>query len=62
MREPVRPLAVKHEATPTEAGLHPVKVNLTGEWAIQEKDKAYQATLDAKGNGPLQLARSSDSD
>jgi len=56
MREPIRPLAVKHEAIPTEAGLHPVKVNLTGEWAIQEEDKAYQATLDAKVNGPYFLA------
>ncbi|MDH3771407.1 MAG: hypothetical protein OET79_10550, partial [Nitrospirota bacterium] len=23
-----------------------------GEWEIQEEDKAYQATLDAMGNGP----------
>ena len=30
----------------------PVEINLTGKWEIQEEDRAYQATLDAKGNGP----------
>ncbi|MEX0830522.1 MAG: nuclear transport factor 2 family protein [Nitrospirales bacterium] len=52
MREPIKPLAVERESRPTEAGASPVEVNLTGEWEIQEEDKAYQATLDAKGNGP----------
>ena len=27
-------------------------VDFTGEWEIQEEDKAYQALLDAQGNGP----------
>ena len=44
--------AVEREATQTEAGVYPVEIDLTGEWEIQEEDKAYQATLDAKGNGP----------
>ena len=44
--------AVEREATPTEAGVNLVEIDLTGEWEIQEEDKAYQATLDAKGNGP----------
>lgn len=52
MREPIKPLAVEREDRPTEAGPNPVEVNLTGQWEIQEEDKAYQATLDAKGNGP----------
>ena len=43
---------MEREAIPTEAELHPVAVYLTGEWEIQEEDKAYHATLDAKGNGP----------
>jgi hypothetical protein len=52
MREPIRPLAVEREAIPTEAELHPVAVYLTGEWEIQEEEKAYQATIDTKGNAP----------
>ncbi len=44
--------AVEREAKPTEAGVNPVEIDLTGMWEIQEEDKAYQATLDAKGNGP----------
>ncbi len=52
MREPIKPLAVARKVSPTEAGVNPVEINLTGEWEIQEEDKAYQATLDAKGNGP----------
>ena len=52
MREPVKPLAVEREVQPTESGANPVEINLTGEWEIQEEDRAYQATLDAKGNGP----------
>jgi hypothetical protein len=44
--------AVEREASPTEAGVNLVEIDLTGEWEIQEEDKAYQATLDAKGNGP----------
>jgi hypothetical protein len=44
--------AVEREATSTEAGVNLVEIDLTGEWEIQEEDKAYQATLDAKGNGP----------
>ena len=44
--------AVEREATPAEAGVNLVEIDLTGEWEIQEEDKAYQATLDAKGNGP----------
>lgn len=39
-------------ATPTEAEVNPVEINLTGKWEIQEEDRTYQATLDAKGNGP----------
>ena len=27
-------------------------IDFTGEWEIQEEDKAYQAHLDAQGNGP----------
>ena len=45
-------LAVERVATPTEAGVNPIEIDLTGEWEIQEEDKAYQTTLDAKGNGP----------
>ncbi len=52
MREPIKPLTVARKVPPTEAGVNPVEINLTGEWEIQEEDKAYQATLDAKGNGP----------
>jgi hypothetical protein len=44
--------AVEREGTQTEAGAYPVEIDLTGEWEIQEEDKAYQATLDVKGNGP----------
>jgi hypothetical protein len=51
MREPIKPLAVARKVSPTEAGVNPVAINLTGEWEIQEEDKAYQATLDVKGNG-----------
>jgi hypothetical protein len=51
MREPIKPLAVARKVSPTEAGVNPVEINLTGEWEIQEEDKAYQATLDVKGNG-----------
>jgi hypothetical protein len=40
------------EATPTEAEVSQVEINLTGKWEIQEEDRTYQATLDAKGNGP----------
>jgi hypothetical protein len=29
----------------------PTRVNLSGEWEIQEEDKSYRATLDAAGNG-----------
>ncbi len=52
IREPVKPLAVKQETTPTEVRGSLVEIDLTGEWEIQEEDKAYQATLDVKGNGP----------
>jgi len=52
MREPIMPLSVKREATLVVAGASAVEIDLTGEWEIQEEDKAYQATLDAKGNGP----------
>jgi len=51
-REPVKSLASERKASPTETGANPVEGNLTGEWEIQEEDRAYQATLDAKGNGP----------
>ena len=43
--------AVEREVTPTEAGVNPVEIDLTGEWEIPEEDKAYQAMLDAMGNG-----------
>ena len=44
--------AVEREAMPTEPAANLVEIDLTGEWEIQEEDKAYQATLDAMGNGP----------
>ena len=44
--------AIERETSQTEAGANPVEIDLTGEWEIQEEDKAYQAMLDAKGNGP----------
>lgn len=40
------------EGTSTDAEVNPVEINLTGEWEIQEEDRTYQASLDAKGNGP----------
>jgi len=52
MREPIKPLAPDRAAQPTGASSNSVEVNLAGKWEIQEEDKAYQATLDAKGNGP----------
>jgi len=52
MGEPSKPLAVERVIQPTEAGANPLEVNFTGEWEIQEEDKAYQVRLDAKGNGP----------
>ena len=52
MQEPGKPLVVERVAMPTEAQVNPVEIDLTGEWEIQEEDKAYQATLDANGNGP----------
>lgn len=53
MREPIKPLAVEREASATQAvsKANLVEVNLAGVWEIQEEDKAYQATLDVKGNG-----------
>ena len=42
----------RREGTPTDAEVNPVEINLTGEWEIQEEDRTYQASLDAKGNGP----------
>jgi hypothetical protein len=52
MREPMKPLALEREAQPAKTGGNPIEVNLTGKWEIQEEDKAYQVSLDAKGNGP----------
>ncbi len=52
MREPIKPLAVEREAVSSKVGDSSEDMDLTGEWEIQEEDKAYQATLDAKGNGP----------
>lgn len=52
MREPVKPLSVAQQVSAPKAKTSLVEVDLTGEWEIQEEDKAYQATLDAKGNGP----------
>ena len=52
MREPVKALSVARPASPPTAKTHLVEIDLTGEWEIQEEDKAYQATLDANGNGP----------
>ena len=52
MREPIKPLDVEREVHSTEVAANMVEVNLRGKWEIQEEDKAYQATLDAKGNGP----------
>jgi len=51
MRELIKPLAVEREVMSTEVEVNPVEVDLAGEWEIQEEDKAYQATLDAMGNG-----------
>lgn len=51
-RKPVKSLAGERKASFTKVGANPVEVNLAGEWEIQEEDRAYQATLDAKGNGP----------
>ena len=44
--------AIERETSQTEAGVNPAEIDFIGEWEIQEEDKAYQATLDAKGNGP----------
>ncbi len=53
MREPSTPLAGTSVAQATVVEDDDiVEVDLAGEWEIQEEDKAYQATLDAKGNGP----------
>ena len=52
MREPIKPLRVEGERASTKAEHASIDVNLTGEWEIQEEDKAYQASLDEKGNGP----------
>ncbi|MDH5426864.1 MAG: nuclear transport factor 2 family protein [Nitrospirota bacterium] len=52
MREPIKPLAVEREVQPSKTEENPIKVNLTGQWEIQEEDKAYQVTLDGTGNGP----------
>ena len=52
MREPIKPLAVERVAASPKAAGSVVEMDLTGEWEIQEEDKAYQATLDSQGNGP----------
>ena len=42
--------AVEREAM--SAGASQIEMDFTGVWEIQEEDKAYKVTLDAKGNGP----------
>ncbi|MFQ5992672.1 MAG: YybH family protein, partial [Nitrospiraceae bacterium] len=35
----------------TDSSVSPERPNLSGEWEIEEEDKAYRATLDSLGNG-----------
>ncbi len=52
MREPIKPLAVERNLQSAVTKANVIEFDLSGVWEIQEEDKAYQATLDAKGNGP----------
>ncbi len=52
MREATKPLVVERNTPAGTEESNLVQVDLTGKWEIQEEDKAYQATLDAQGNGP----------
>ena len=52
MREPNKPLTPILTTQTSQTRSNSVEINLAGKWEIQEEDKAYEATLDEKGNGP----------
>ncbi|MGD9852734.1 MAG: nuclear transport factor 2 family protein [Nitrospirales bacterium] len=57
MREPIQlleavPAPKGFSSSSASSGSPVIEVDLSGSWEIQEEDKAYQATLDAQGNGP----------
>ena len=51
-REQIKLMAREQKSHPIKTESRPLEVNLTGKWEIEEEDRTYLATLDAKGNGP----------